>query len=447
MRIAPLLLIVLASLATPTYAGEETSDEWFAWHQARADELLAAGRVDEAVEELFACAAIKASAMGQLADAAILAIESGVARPGGLTKTSRHYRVAEDLIRHAVSRGGKGDARLAFAIGRLRWVDRDFALAHDMFKEAYEGAEAVGLDVEMARRWYYRGLVNRAGMLIEAARFDEAIEDIGIALELVPGHGDEVAAKINLADAHRHRDERKRSEEILLGVVKEHPDAARAWHTLGQVLNDMGRLDDALDAFDRSILKASATRIPFDDTLVAKARVLLRMGRLDECERAAEGYLAVRRDAPAGLFLLAMIQKERGEPYKAVKILRRAHRLSPEDETIMSSLGRFLFELGEVEEGERIQDRLEKVRAKRRAPVDGAPADAVPDDAVPDDAVPDDAAPDDAAPDDAAPEGGDDAAGESPDEPAPTPDEPAPTPDEPAPTPDDDAPVPPADDR
>ncbi len=348
--------------------GVETTDVWFQFSADYADQLIARGRIRETVEEYFACGALRPAELDKLAEGAVMMVNRGGRLPGGLDQDSENYRIVEDLIRAAVARGGKGDARLAYAIGRLRFVDLAWSESWTMLKEAFEK----GHDPERTKRWLYRATVNRADLLIKAYRMDEAIDELTEVIADSPPDADGkprdwmLAARINLAVAHRRREERVESERILRELVEEYPDQPAPWNTLGQVLFDQGRLEEALEAYRTSMSLAAQTGAGTEDTLVSVAHVLYKLGRLEESEQVLQTYLSRRRDAPSGLYLMAQLQRDRGERLEAIRTLRRAHRLAEDDGSILLLLSQLHYERDEITQAEAVKERLEALRARLR---------------------------------------------------------------------------------
>lgn len=365
-HLAGLVLATLFAAAAPAQAqeepapldGVELTDDWYRFSERFAEHLRESGRIRESIEEVFACGALHTDEMDLLADAAVLFIEFGAQQPTGIRPGSEYQRIADDLIRAAVGRGGEGDPRLAYAIGRIRFAAVDWATAYRMFREAREQ----NWEPSRVDPWYYRAVVNRSPLLIDAMRIDEAVAQIQEVLAEQPGHPEEMAARINLAVAFRRRDERVVSEKILRELVEAYPNQAQPWNTLGQVLFDQGRLEEALEAFRNAIALASAAGQPYEEALVSMAHVLYKLGRTEDSERATQNFLKLKRDAPGGLYLMALLERDKGNTIEAVRILRRAHRIAPRDQGILTLLQQVHYERNEFDEAEEIEKQLEVIR-------------------------------------------------------------------------------------
>ena len=324
----------------------------------------------EAVEEHCACGSLRLSEIDKLADAAVLLVNNAARLPGGLDKGTENYLIIEDLIRAAVRRGGQGDTRLAYAIGRLRYVDLDWPTAWAMLKEAY--AEGEGHDPERTRRWFYRATVNRSDLLIKAFRVDEAVAELTAVIADSPPDADwMLAAKLNLAAAHRRLEERVESERILTELTQEFPDSPQPWNSLGQVLFDQGRLEESLAAYERSISLAAASGAPFGDTIVSMAHVLYKLGRAEDSERMVQRFLETSRDAPQGLYLLAHLLRDKGDTAEAVRVLRRATRIAENDHQMLTLLQQIHYERDEIAEAEAVQRRIDALIKAARERLEG----------------------------------------------------------------------------
>ena len=110
-------------------AGIERADTWFEFSKEFSVHLQQSGRVREAVEEIFACGTLRPSDIDILADGAVLFVEYGSRQKGGIKPGTEYQRIADDMIRAAIARGGKGDPRLAYAIGRLKFAAVDWGTA------------------------------------------------------------------------------------------------------------------------------------------------------------------------------------------------------------------------------------------------------------------------------------------------------------------------------
>lgn len=362
--------LAIASFSAPAFAqedlpeGAESTEAWYLFSEEFATQLQSVGRVREAVEEILACGTLHTDEVDKLADGAVLLVEFGAQQPGGLRPGSEYQRIADDMIRAAVSRGGIGDGRLAYAIGRISFAAVDWGAAYRMFRNARKS----GWEPARVEPWYYRAVVNRAPLLLDAMRIDTAVEQLEEVIAAQPDHPETMAAEINLAAAYRRRDERVTAEKILRKLVEKFPARPQPWNTLGQILFDQGRLEEALEAFQNSISRAVALGLAYDEALVSTAHVLYKLGRAEESERVTQSYLRLHQDAPGGLYLMAMLHRDKGETLEAVKVLRRAHRIAPDDTGILTLLQQVHYERDEIDDAADVGLAIEKIEeAARRA--------------------------------------------------------------------------------
>jgi tetratricopeptide (TPR) repeat protein len=137
-----------------------------------------------------------------------------------------------------------------------------------------------------------------------------------------------------------------------------------AYSRLGDVLESMGRHDQAADAFGRAIALANAQGQKEDlwSMLLLRANALEEANRWPEAEAALKQGLALSPDQPLLLNFLGYAQLERGENVDAAEaMIRKASELAPDDASITDSLGWAQFKRGKVDEAiETLQQAAEK---------------------------------------------------------------------------------------
>lgn len=339
-------------------AGPETTEAWYRFSYALAEEMVRAGRVPEAVEEYLACAALRPDDLDVVADAAVLIIEYATRVAHGLDDGSPHVAAAERLVRLGVERGGKGDGRLAYVIGRLELRRGRVGVAFEMFQEAL----AAGFDMDRLRPWIFVATVHRAPWLLGQGRAEDVIRGLESLLAELPAHPEAVPAKVLLAAAYRRTGDQAASDRLLELLRTEHPEDHRAWAGIGAGLVEAERWEEALEAYRRALSLAGSDRAAYSGALAATALVLHRMDRVEESEEAIRAFLELERDSPAGLRLLASIQRERGETLEALRLLRRADRISEGAPDVLELLEAVLRERGETEEADAVRARLDALR-------------------------------------------------------------------------------------
>jgi tetratricopeptide (TPR) repeat protein len=341
----------------PHPAGVETTEDWIAFTRELAAELRARDRIPDLVEELMAYAVLDPDQVDVVADAALLLFQHATTLAHGTDPGSPYLVTVEQLIGTAVSRGGVGDPRLAYLIGRLRLLDGRYNIAYDMLREA----QKAGYDAERVEPWIYVAAVNRAPRLLDLGRAPEVIEELERLLREQPDHPRSIEAKINLASAYRHNRDRVRSLQIVEELTAAHPGDHRAWQALGREHLDQSRLEDALEAYRKALALSGAHQEAYAKSLASIALVLYKLGRFEESEKAVKGYLELERESASGLRLLAQLSRERGDTLEALRLLRRADRIAPNDPSVLTLMEQIHFERGEVEEAEAVRKRHEAI--------------------------------------------------------------------------------------
>ena len=175
---------------------------------------------------------------------------------------------------HAALRNALGNALVR--VGRLHDAAEQYALAakaDGRFTSALvnlgNGMRDVG-QPETARQYYMQALrqvgvsadalVGLAGLAEAEGRHDEAIQSYRQALDAEPRH---IAARNNLAIALMVEARWAEALTILRELVHDHPETPEVFANLGQVLQGLGRHDEAVRAFDRALaLKPGDAAVP-----------------------------------------------------------------------------------------------------------------------------------------------------------------------------------------
>jgi tetratricopeptide (TPR) repeat protein len=126
-----------------------------------------------------------------------------------------------------------------------------------------------------------------------------------------------------------------------------------AYSRLGDVLEAMGRHDQAASAFGRAIALANTQGLKSDlwSMLLLQASALEEANRWPEAKAALQQGLARAPDQPLLLNFLGYAKLERGEDMDAAEaMIRKASELAPDDASIIDSLGWAQFKRGKVEE-------------------------------------------------------------------------------------------------
>ncbi len=370
MRNPILPLLLVSALAAPAAADEgeplDTTERWYEWSLDFGRQLREERRRTDAIQEWQVCATLDPTRLEPCVEGALDAVRAGSEPGAGLT--GDYYHLAENFLRQGVPRGGEGNAGLAYVIGRLRLVDGDWGMAHYMLNEADKGGLALP-DLDLGA-WLLRATVNRATLLIDGHAIKEAVTSLNDVLKRfgeAPGVTDRdiVALKINLASAHRDRDERIVAQRILDEVVKEGKATSRVYDLLGEILADQGRMAEALDAYRRA-MESSLDR-QYADPLLHAGMALLKSQppNLDEADAVLDQYLLIRPDDGDAIAIKGMVAHERGgdeDLAQAVRHFRRASRLKPKSYEVLTKLVSVLAEMGRLEEAEEVKKQLRAMR-------------------------------------------------------------------------------------
>lgn len=376
----PLLLLTVS----PALADEpvETSEDWYAFSRKFTDRLREEFRDEDALDELTVCGKMRPTQWESWSEAALVALQAGTRPPEQLIPGSVFHGFAEYATLEAIRRGGAGDPRLAYVIGRLRFAD---ALAYDavealplwtVARSMFEEAIAGGFEPDTVRQWRFRAVLNQTNGLLAQGDARQVTENLSALLEtesnaLGVTRQDVLFAMLNLAEGHRQIDERAKSMEILERAKIHSPSDCRPYVKIGRLHLDEGRPEEALAAYrlayDRAIESAA------DPTLFHEIRIRMVESMFDcaevhdgEAEQILEHYVHVMRDHPArlaiGLYWQARYAARRGDLDVAARHLRRACRLRPDDLMPLVELSGVLHRLGEQKELEEVKAKIEQLR-------------------------------------------------------------------------------------
>lgn len=369
MRLASAALLLLLSALAGDARADAERDRWVEWHRRRAMNLDAEGRALEATEEWVAVARLLPDDPRAATRAAVSMIELIAEPPNQPKPTDREYQAAEALIRSAIRNGALHDPALAYAIGRLRFADGKYDTAERMLGTAVRR----GYDPVRALLWHGRAVISdSARVMTESAQgTDIAVERLRRLIEGQPNHPDLLAARINLATAYKTRGEHVLAEQSLLEVLRTADWAARAHLALAEVYAEQDRRDEARAAYRRARDTAAARDDGIytgRDVLIAVLRsesfALLGQNDLDAAERSAKQYLELERDSGDAYYVLGMVELRRGQPDKAVPLLRRAKRLQGTRTQLLSALIQALTLTNQKDEAEQVQAELDDLRRR-----------------------------------------------------------------------------------
>lgn len=124
---------------------------------------------------------------------------------------------------------------------------RALAEAMELRRQARLG-EAIALLTSLDRGDSVEIAVARGGLLAEAGRLDEAVACLRKAVATWPGSA---AALYNLARAVRDAGDIAGAVQLHETIARQHPGLVPAWRSFGNCLVDLGRIDEAIVAYDR----------------------------------------------------------------------------------------------------------------------------------------------------------------------------------------------------
>jgi predicted O-linked N-acetylglucosamine transferase (SPINDLY family) len=174
-------------------------------------------------------------------------------------------------------------------------------------------------------------------------RLDEAVELLGRAVALAPGHAGSLA---NLGEALRRRGDLRAAFDALVRAVGIDAQLFPAVHNLGSVLDALGAIDGALACFERAAELQPGSRAAAERLEAARASVAARNAN-DSREPPADEIGAM---AAATLLTLARPLAMQGRLEDAVRLLERAVKLQPRLTPAYHNLAMLEAALGRVDE-------------------------------------------------------------------------------------------------
>jgi CHAT domain-containing protein len=132
---------------------------------------------------------------------------------------------------------------------------------------------------------------------------------------------------------------------VALWSESQGPDsqhAATAWRTLAISYEDAGRIDEALEAIEHALANPAFAKEPIraSEAMLVKASLLVTRGRLDEARTVLSGFRRVneqiayflgRVDLANAFTLQGRVERQQGQPARAVTFYRDALRLTEQN--------------------------------------------------------------------------------------------------------------------
>jgi len=146
-----------------------------------------------------------------------------------------------------------------------------------------------------------------------------------------------------------NRDEFDEAERLLREVLTQDPGIVDAFHTLGELYFDQGRLEEAVDAYRTAIpLKPED---PYAYIFMTDA--LVGLDRLEDAEQTVRDGIEFVDENPQLYFLLGDIKRRQGDLDAALAAFQRCLELSPDGSSVRGGLAQVYFHLGQFEPAER----------------------------------------------------------------------------------------------
>jgi tetratricopeptide (TPR) repeat protein len=183
--------------------------------------------------------------------------------------------------------------------------------------------------------------LHRLGVLeARSARYHQAIELIGKALELAPGSP---VAHSNLGISLRAMGRLDEAVACYDRALQLKPDYAEAHDNLGNVLMDLGRLEQAVACYSRAV----EIKPEYAEGHYNRGNALLRLGQVEEAIRAYRAALRLKPELVEAYNNLGVALAELGRDESAIELYDRAADLQqPGFENPLANKALLLMETG-----------------------------------------------------------------------------------------------------
>lgn len=197
----------------------------------------------------------------------------------------------------------------------------EFAVAVEKLRRS------AGLSLNSFRAYYYLGLA-----LIGDRRYAEAIEALGVALDLDPAH---LQSLVAMGDARLKQGDLDEARASYFRALKLRPEYAPALDGLARIYDAQGAEEQAVTHFRRSI----ASDAGYAPGYTHLGDLYLRHDQFEEAVELLEEATAVRPDFAEGLNRLALAYGRLGLDNQAVATIRTAMELEPNQASHPATLG------------------------------------------------------------------------------------------------------------
>lgn len=147
---------------------------------------------------------------------------------------------------------------------------------------------------------------------------------------------------LTVSNAYNMVDDRFRSMEVLTAGIIENPRAVRLWLAIGLLELEQKRDAEALSVFNEIIKIDSKNAHAYNDLAFVQSRTEdQRLLNLGAALKNAEKAVSLEPNNANFIDTLAEIDFRRGEKQSAIKLIKRAIELDPEEPFYQSQLDRF----------------------------------------------------------------------------------------------------------
>ena len=138
------------------------------------------------------------------------------------------------------------------------------------------------------------------------------------------------------------------AEKLAISITKQFPNNQFSWKVLGVVLRKMGRVSEALNASQRSVVLN-----PEDaEAHINLGNTLRELGRLEEAEASLRAAIVLKPGFAKAHYNLGATLRVFGRLDEAEESYTQAIKLNPDYARAHSSLGITLYKLGKLQEAE-----------------------------------------------------------------------------------------------
>jgi len=210
------------------------------------------------------------------------------------------YELSERIYRYWYqSRTGRGRNVIAglvefisewFSIDELKNLEIEWTkkLRFSIDSEEQKAAKKKLAYIAQSMRNKYRTYVSRGMELFQSAKYNEALECLNRAINIIPTNGNDYNLKgVCLDKLGKHNE----AIECFDKAINLMPGNAGAYNNKGTVLSDIGQYEAAIECYDHSI-----DIIPIPGTYYNKGNALLFLGRFEEAFQCYEKATDLKPD-------------------------------------------------------------------------------------------------------------------------------------------------------